>query len=908
MRSNQPNRRRSFASLWLGWMLLLLVASGGVVAILFLLGIAPFGGSAEDPFMVRIPINSRAIPAYQRVTREDLLNPATGSLAFQRVPPKAVVGMSAVGVASDGSHVEGRVDAVRNVSDQVVLLVGQREVPHGQLISLGGALMNVNAIIGRVVKKDKRIGMAFQESTFFPQGTPEGIAGATPPGMRAMTLDATKLTGVHALQAGDEIDLMASVPIAESSSFRGSGGGNLPAGSLVVDPSRAAKDPSAATEPLLLAQGAVVLKPVYIRNEATTSSSLTQGKRVQNVPKYEVAIAVLPDDVIPLQNALNKTLEITCIAHSMQPASGQLEDRSLVTAEKQQLVPVTVRAIPAYEVVSREAFVSPATRRMRMEPVDQREIDRQGMITSLDEVLGAVARHDIPAGRFLRRVDLLTDAVRPRSPPVAPRRTNEPRGSSAAFVRPVSDHTRFASARQADEDSTAPTVVGDRPAITRFVPEGYTAFAIPWNRLYGAEHLQIGDRLDLLASFSLESENQEEETETRPDGTKIVRKRQDQATRKTLRTWDESLGQRGETWFAASDALVVGPVGFPAPAAALRALGGQGSRPSAGGDGTNWSGPPLLIAVDDRDVETLAAALASKRVLFTPAFHSSAEPGLESDSTNGAPAREKRIAIAAQDVAAYESMSESVWNGNRRRPMTRLVEMDDPRYLQALTLEELQGYERRVLATAKRRGEFFTEADFLPEGSLAGVAAAAHSGETVFAVADREIEGLDTFQAGDMVAILVRGVARAPEGTISHGLGDRRPVAAVVVPAARIVRATRGGQTVLSVSNRDLTRLQSAWAAAHFGEADQGGRRSHLLAVGKPRDPASVHRNSSDGSGPDAAAPAPTADSDPIPSFDAWAGTRRMEVLVGKAREVHAFPAEATDASGGMVFDFARQE
>ncbi len=68
------------------------------------------------------------------------------------------------------------------------------------------------------------------------------------------------------------------------------------------------------------------LKPVYVRSEAATSSSLTQGTRVQNIPKYEVAIAVKPDDLVPLQRALNQSLPITCIAHSMKPGAESLVD------------------------------------------------------------------------------------------------------------------------------------------------------------------------------------------------------------------------------------------------------------------------------------------------------------------------------------------------------------------------------------------------------------------------------------------------------------------------------------------------------------------------------------------------------------------------------------------------------
>ena len=912
MRGLQPYRRRSSASFWLGLLLIFLTASGGVVGILLLLGVNlnPFAATREDPFMVRIPINSRPIPAYERVVREHLLNPTTGGLMVQRVPPRSTVGMSITGVTADGSHVESRVKSIRNVNDRVVFVVTDgREVPQSQTIELGGALMNVNAIIGRVVKKDKRAGLGFQDSTFFPQGTPEGIAGATPPGMRAITLDATKLTGVHALNAGDHIDLMASVPVGELGDFQSQNNRPLPGAARV---SSAASGQPGASEPFLLAQGAVVLKPVYVRNEVMTSSSLTQGKRVQNVPKYEVAIAVAPDDVIPLQSAVNKSLEITCIAHSMQQADRIVETNPVGTVTGQRHVPVTVRAIFAYDVVSREAFVNPATRRMRMEPLSQQEIDRQGIITSLDEALGAVARHDIPSGRFLRKTDLLSGSVKPRSASGSQvESTNAARRRTTRTpFRFVSNSTHLTNLQQPSA-GPAPTTVGDRPAITRFMPTGYTAFAIPWNRLYGAEHLQIGDGLDLLASYSLESEDEEEEVETRPDGTTITRKRHDVSTRETMRTWDESLGLRGETWFVASDAIVVGPVGFPAPAPALRALGEGAGRRAAGGEANSLSGPPLLIAVDDRDVETVAAALATQRVLLTAALHPSAE------NTSADPGT-KRIAIAAQDIAAYEQISDTVWNGNRRRPVSRVVFAEDARFQDALTVEEMRSFEFRVLRRTKRLGEFFTATDFLPEGTGPGLAAAAGAGETIFAVADREIEGLDAFQADDLVTILVRGVVKPPIGVIAHGFSLRRPVSSVIVPSARIVRASRAGQTVLAVRDADLTRLQAAWAGSMLDDVEgDNSDRSHLLAVALPRgnSPAAAKKRQQQVANEDsqnkgsaasrfASTVAPTHRPGPtstqIPTFDPVGEIKLMEAVVGGRREWHAFVGGAAESSATL--------
>ncbi len=113
------------------------------------------------------------------------------------------------------------------------------------------------------------------------------------------------------------------------------------------------------------------------------------------------------------------------------------------------------------------------------------------------------------------------------------------------------------------------------------------------------------------------------------------------------------------------------------------------------------------------------------------------------------------------------------------------------------------------------------------------MAAGVPAGSTFFPVADREIEGLDSFAAEDHVAILVRGVVKPVAGVAMPGLDHSRPMSTVVVPDARIARASLAGQTVLSIANEDLAPLQAAIARSQTDrDADD---RSHLIAVVRPR-------------------------------------------------------------------------
>ena len=851
---NAP-RRSCLPRLLIGGLGLFTLITFGVIGTLWLAGIPlnPFADRAvaEDPFMIRIPINARPIAAYRRVDRMDLMNPA-GGLMVQKLPPQAGVGMSIVGVASDGSHVESKIESVKNVDDEVVFVVtGGADVRQANTITLGGAMMNVNAIIGRVVKNDKRAGLGFQESTFFPQGTPEGLAGATPKGMRAITLDATRLTGIHSLGAGDTIDLLANMPVSE--------------------------EDGAMTEVELLAQKATVLRPVYVRNEVTSSSSLMNGKQNQNVPKYEVALAVMPDDVIPLQNAINRNLSLTCIAHSMQPVV-EGEDASVTVATASEVkVPVTVRPILAYNVVSRDAFVSPATRAIKTETISRQEADRIGAITSLADALGAIVRQDIPAGRYLRHADLLN------GPPNESGIGFQPVLDAATGRKPIPrDGTQFVSMLQAEPNTPqapAATAVGDRPAITRFVPAGMKAFAIPWNRLYGSEHVQIGDRIDLMASYPLERIVTVTEKRIDENGESYLRTYDKIETRKSSQPPTKTFDGRGEPWFVATDAIVVGPVGFPAPPPAQRALA-NADDPNLGrgtGDrsGVRLNGSPLIVAVAEMDAENFVAALVTNEALFSVAIQSDSEvrPGMKS------------IALCPTTIERYEEFDEAVWLNNRRRIMTRMVDANDPRFFAAIDAREIETYYGQTMATEKSRWDFFTLDDFLPFGIGPGIAAGATPGHTIAIVEDKYFEGLPAFDSEDRVSILLRAVTHLNDNIIYAGTYRDFPSGTVVVRDARIVRHSVGETVAIELNDCDMAVFQAGLAYVK-GLNDNAEKPTQgvpsLVAVVQPR-------------GAVALMPEVGRPFSQVESFDSFDALKFMDVIVGSRRSTYAFDSVNRD-------------
>lgn len=222
---------------------------------------------------IPIPICARPIPAYTTVTRDYLIDPKTGRWLVDYRPPEAVP---------------------------------------------KSAITDISKIRGRVTAREKAAPFYFGEADFLPEGTRPGVVGGTPHGKRAITLDAGKLKGVHELKEGDHVDLLASIavdmPGTGRSNFGRSGTSVLATPDTTLLPKRSIVRP--------LVQDGVVVAPVRTRNAPISASSLTQGTTTRTMPVQEIVLAVDPQEVAPLAEAMDLKYEITCVARSGRPASG----------------------------------------------------------------------------------------------------------------------------------------------------------------------------------------------------------------------------------------------------------------------------------------------------------------------------------------------------------------------------------------------------------------------------------------------------------------------------------------------------------------------------------------------------------------------------------------------------------
>ena len=228
--------------------------------------------AAPDEGKVRVLISGREISAYNKVVRDDVINRFTGNVAFMDV---------------DEDFVES-----------------------------SGIFVDAADIVGRVIAHTKAAGYPFTEKDFLPKGTRPGLSAGVPAGKRALRIDVDTVHGIVGLQPGDRFDMAASVPLGNNSSA----GQPAFAGvysSLLQRQTQLNNYPRAKVD--ILVQNGVVVTGLETRDVPITNSSLTRGTTVKTIPKQEMVIALDPDEVAPLLEAMGVDAQIQCLARSGHP-------------------------------------------------------------------------------------------------------------------------------------------------------------------------------------------------------------------------------------------------------------------------------------------------------------------------------------------------------------------------------------------------------------------------------------------------------------------------------------------------------------------------------------------------------------------------------------------------------------
>lgn len=196
-------------------------------------------------------------------------------------------------------------------------------------------ITRVSDVIGRVLSHDKSPGYVFTEADFLPKGTREGIVGGIPAGKRAVRISADRVEGLYGLHLGDRFDLLATMPI-DASRTGGSRSFNIAGayGQQLAMEAQLSNWQKQATVRVMVQNG-VIIEPMTTRGVPMLQSSLADGGVTRTRPVQEVVIAVSPDEVARLTEALAVEARITAIPRSGRPD----DERDSVTPDLRPVSP-----------------------------------------------------------------------------------------------------------------------------------------------------------------------------------------------------------------------------------------------------------------------------------------------------------------------------------------------------------------------------------------------------------------------------------------------------------------------------------------------------------------------------------------------------------------------------------------
>ena len=283
-----------------------------------------FGSTGADTRgMVAIPISAGPIPRYTKLTRDHLWNPRTGSIA--------------------------------------VIYLRPNQAPPEMIRTVGG-------ILGRVLDHDKPAGYTFTEDDFFPRGTRPGLVAGIPAGKRAMRVAAEKIDGLIGLLPGDRFDLVSTLTIDPGRTTALLGGGVY---SQQLDLQARLSNWQKQANVRLVVQNGQVVEPLATRMVPVASNTMTSGMVVRTKPVQEIVIAIDPDEVAHLTEALAVGANVECVPRSGSPR----DPKDSVTPELRPWNPFSGAGAP-----SRAGDPSPAAVQSPLGP---------GPLTTIETISGS---------------------------------------------------------------------------------------------------------------------------------------------------------------------------------------------------------------------------------------------------------------------------------------------------------------------------------------------------------------------------------------------------------------------------------------------------------------------------------------------------------------------------------------
>lgn len=231
-----------------------------------------FASTPSTRGLVAVPAPPRPIPAFTKITRDHFWDPVAGQLNVIYLSPRSVT---------------------------------------------PAMLVKWTDILGRVLDHDKPAGYVFTESDFLPSGTRPGLVAGIPSGKRAIRVAADKVEGVYGLLPGDRFDLVATLPIDAKGRAQAFGFAGPYAQQLALQAQLTNWQKQATVR--VIVQNGVVVEPLTTRQIPMYSTTLTQGGITRMRPVQEAVVAVDPDEVVRLTEAIAVDATIAVVPRSGRP-------------------------------------------------------------------------------------------------------------------------------------------------------------------------------------------------------------------------------------------------------------------------------------------------------------------------------------------------------------------------------------------------------------------------------------------------------------------------------------------------------------------------------------------------------------------------------------------------------------
>lgn len=353
-------------------------------------------------------------------------------------------------------------------------------------------ITSVDQVIGRVLKSDKKQDWVFQQKDFLPEGSRTGIVGGIPKGRQGFFLSSEDIPGLRFLRKGDRFDLVASTKRDDSAATSEYGllmggvkvlaGKPIPLNGVRIL-AQDAEVIALTTDSLMTTQGGLKL------NEA----ALQQNRSRASNQKEQVAIAIAPEESIPLTQALADGVDIHMVTRSGQDQIDRNDQDLLlgwvgVTSNTTEIKPF--QAIKASDLTEAD---SGELRQYFFEP----EKLNPEWIQDPKQLIGRIVNHEIEPGYLFTDEDFLS----PGSLIEAVEAYEE---ISAEIL--VGGEGSPLAGRVASRDIEAGEVVqeddlfpeGTLPGISAAIPAGRLALLLQTNQIEGSGNLVRGDVFDLL--------------------------------------------------------------------------------------------------------------------------------------------------------------------------------------------------------------------------------------------------------------------------------------------------------------------------------------------------------------------------------------------------------------------------